>query len=101
MSTTKRDFMEIQAFALLRGDRGGFAASLADAYLRADSGNRRKIETAFPDLFKKMPDAEAQELVFNSIDSDLRPAWVLQNIKRDDPKYESFAARAIEGFDAI
>ena len=30
---------------------GGFASALADAYLRADLGNQRKIEGAFGDLF--------------------------------------------------
>ena len=30
---------------------GGFASALAEAYLRADLANRRRIEGAFGDLF--------------------------------------------------
>lgn len=32
---------------------GGFATALADAYLRADADNQRRIEGAFMDLFER------------------------------------------------
>ena len=32
---------------------GGFAASIADAYFRADSRNRERLLSAFGDLFEK------------------------------------------------
>jgi len=34
----------------LSGQRGGFAATLADAWTRADSNNRARLEAAFPDI---------------------------------------------------
>ena len=36
---------------LCTGFRGSFAASLGDAWCRADSGNRAKLEAAFPHIF--------------------------------------------------
>ena len=33
---------------------GGFATALADAYLRADADNQRRIEGAFMDLFEQI-----------------------------------------------
>lgn len=33
------------------GARGGFAARLAEAWCHADSGNRAKLEAAFPNIF--------------------------------------------------
>lgn len=32
---------------------GGFASRLANAYLHADSDNKRKIESVFMDLFER------------------------------------------------
>ena len=32
---------------------GGFATSLMETYMRADSGNRAKLEGAFPEWFVK------------------------------------------------
>ena len=32
---------------------GGFASALAEAWLKADSGNSRSLATAFPDLVEK------------------------------------------------
>ena len=31
---------------------GGFATALLEAYLKADSSNRAKLDTAFPEWFK-------------------------------------------------
>lgn len=39
------------ALSLLNGRRGGFLAALANAYCVADSGNRKRIESAFPHVF--------------------------------------------------
>ncbi len=42
---------------------GGFASALAVAYQRADSGNRARIEAAFPDLIERyntLADTEAR-----------------------------------------
>lgn len=36
---------------LFAGDRGGFAAKLGEAWCHADSGNRAKLEAAFPNIF--------------------------------------------------
>lgn len=36
---------------LTEGSRGGFAAKLAESWLRADKGNRDKLGVAFPNLF--------------------------------------------------
>lgn len=42
-----------RAKTLATGVRGGFAASLAEAWFRADSVNRAKIEETWPHLFKE------------------------------------------------
>ena len=47
-----RDGLHRQAVYLGTGAMGSFAASLADAWTRADSANQRSIEKAFPRLFK-------------------------------------------------
>lgn len=36
---------------ICRGARGGFAASLGDAFCKADKTNQRKLVFAFPDIF--------------------------------------------------
>lgn len=36
---------------ICRGERGGFAAALGDAFCRADSSNQRKLIEAFPNIF--------------------------------------------------
>ena len=36
---------------LQEGTRGGFAAALAVAWCRADSGNRAILQTVFPNIF--------------------------------------------------
>lgn len=50
------------AIELSRGLQGGFMASLGDAYCRADSGNRKRLELGFPHVFNsKEPGAETFE----------------------------------------
>lgn len=39
------------AHRLARGEFGGFAGHIGDAYLHADSRNRQTLVTAFPELF--------------------------------------------------
>lgn len=48
---TKDDHIQ----GLLRGKCGGFAAPLAEAYCRADSCNRARLDAAFPDLLTPPP----------------------------------------------
>jgi hypothetical protein len=49
MTFTQADLQKIAMSYLPR--EGGFATALAEAYLRADLSNQRKIEGAFGDLF--------------------------------------------------
>ena len=49
MTFTHEELQEIAMSYLPR--EGGFATALAEAYLRADLANRRRIEGAFGDLF--------------------------------------------------
>jgi len=42
------------ALELETGRYGDFAANIGTAWISADLGNRQKLETAFPDLFKKL-----------------------------------------------
>lgn len=49
MTFTNEELQKIATTYLPR--EGGFASALAEAYLRADLANRRKIEGAFGDLF--------------------------------------------------
>ncbi len=49
MTFTNEELQTIATRYLPR--EGGFASALADAYIKADLANRRKIEGAFGDLF--------------------------------------------------
>jgi hypothetical protein len=49
MTFTQDELQEIAVRYLPR--EGGFASALADAYLKADLTNQRRIEGAFGDLF--------------------------------------------------
>ena len=49
MTFTNEELQKIATKYLPR--EGGFASALAEAYVRADLANRRRIEGAFGDLF--------------------------------------------------
>ena len=51
MNLTKDQLRETAIDYLPR--EGGFATALAEAYLRADADNQRRIEGAFMDLFER------------------------------------------------
>lgn len=71
---------------LLRGDRGGFAAKLAEAWCHADGGNRAAIKKAFPHIFN--PEAAAMEILAScSMVNALW--WFIENVGDDDPNREA------------
>ena len=43
---------EVDALRLMMQQGGGFASTLADAWFRADSGNKAKLRATFGDLLR-------------------------------------------------
>lgn len=67
---------------LLRGDRGGFAAKIAEAWCHADSGNRRAVERTFPGIFGPV-DEDIQQLEGMDLIDALW--WFIENVDNDNP----------------
>jgi hypothetical protein len=59
---------------LARGSRGGFASKLADAWLKADSGNQKTLNEAFPHLFRLPTSPEAAVAFVESLANLQMPA---------------------------
>lgn len=47
------DSQLFEAATLMRKQGGGFASCIAEAFLRADSSNKKRLLSAFGDLFAK------------------------------------------------